>query len=164
MMTNSTPLVELKLRDLVDTATVAGVLAPHLQATDIVALDGDLGAGKTALARALINAIPGTVEDVPSPTFTLVQTYTRGLLEIWHFDLYRLDDPDEVWELGVDDAFSDGVSLIEWPEKMGPYLPKRRLLVTITPDPDGMTRRMTLTGDDAWAKRLTACDWQGLNV
>ena len=164
MTIHSTPLVKLRLRDLDDTTAVASIIAPHLQTTDIVALDGDLGAGKTTLARALINAMPGATEDVPSPTFTLVQTYTRGALDIWHFDLYRLEDPDEVWELGIDDAFSDGVSLIEWPDKLGPYLPKRRLLVTMAPDSDGMARHMTLTGDNTWAKRLSICDWRGLNV
>ncbi len=164
MLPSSNPLVDLRLRDLDDTATVGQILAHHLRAKDILALSGNLGSGKTALARALINAFPGPPEDVPSPTFTLVQTYTRGGTEIYHFDLYRLEDPEEAWELGIDDAFSDAISLIEWPEKLGPYLPKRRLLVTMSSDRIEGSRRMTLVGDEMWAARLEACDWRGLDV
>lgn len=101
------------LPDEAATAALAQLLAPLLRQGDVLALQGDLGAGKTTFARALINALEGPVEEVPSPTFTLVQTYQRGELEIWHFDLYRLEDPEEAWELGIEEAFSEGVSLIE---------------------------------------------------
>jgi len=129
-------------------ARLAAVLAPG----DIVALDGTLGAGKTAFARALINALPGPAEDVPSPTFTLVQTYPRGDLEVWHFDLYRLEDPEEAYELGIEDAFADAVSLIEWPDRLGGLLPAGHLKVTMTGD--ASRRRFVISGNARWAERL----------
>lgn len=134
------------------TATFAAKLAGLLKPGDIVALDGPLGAGKTALARALINALPGADEDVPSPTFTLVQTYHRGDLEVWHFDLYRIDNPEEAFELGIEDAFADAVSLIEWPDRLGSLLPTKHLRVAIAEAGGG--RRITVNGDAAWAARL----------
>lgn len=129
-------------------AQLAGVLSPG----DVIALDGTLGAGKTAFARALINALPGPAEDVPSPTFTLVQTYTRGDLDIWHFDLYRLEDPDEAYELGIEDAFADAVSLIEWPDRLGTLLPGGHLNVKIIES--GTGRRIVFSGNSKWTERL----------
>lgn len=110
-----------------DTANLAHKLKPLLKKGDIIALYGTLGVGKTAFTRALIQSeIPD--EEVPSPTFTLVQTYTLNEGELFHFDLYRLETPEEVYELGIEDAFSDGISLIEWPEKMGYILPYKKIL------------------------------------
>lgn len=145
-------IASLNVADESGTAAFAARLAGVLKPGDIVALDGTLGAGKTALARALINALPGDREDVPSPTFTLVQTYERGGLEIWHFDLYRLEDPDEAFELGIEDAFADAVSLIEWPDRLGTLLPARHLSVRIEEIPAG--RKISVSGDDAWRERL----------
>jgi len=136
------------------TADFAAALAPFLKPGDVVALDGDLGAGKTAFARTLINALPGEPEDVPSPTFTLVQTYERGGMEIWHFDLYRLEAPDEALELCIEDAFLDAVSLIEWPDKLGPLLPRGVLRVTLSNGATETAREIALSGDDNWAERL----------
>lgn len=146
--------VELILKNETDTGRVAGLLAQTLKAGDIVALTGDLGAGKTAMARAMINALPGAPEDVPSPTFTLVQTYNRGGLELWHVDLYRLEDPEEALELGLEDAFVDAACLIEWPERLGPYLPRRHLRVTLSHRGDESMRHLKIDGDAAWAERL----------
>lgn len=148
------PNVSLSIESEADTACAARLLAPLLNAGDTVALEGDLGAGKTAFCRALINALPGEAEDVPSPTFTLVQTYERGDLEVWHVDLYRLEDPDDVLELGLEDAFHDALCLIEWPERLGPYLPRRRLRATLSIGAQEGARTLTLSGDDAWAARL----------
>lgn len=145
-------IVAFDVADESGTAAFAGRLAGVLKPGDIVALDGTLGAGKTALARALINALPGETEDVPSPTFTLVQTYVRGDLEIWHFDLYRIEDPEEAFELGIEDAFSEAVSLIEWPDRLGTLLPSKTLNVRIDEIPAG--RRITLSGNDDWRARL----------
>ena len=116
------------LRDEEATVAFARDLAPCLVRGDILALEGTLGAGKSFLSRAVINALPPAAgaphrEDVPSPTFTLVQVYERIPCAVWHFDLYRLHRPDEVYELGIDDAFCDGLSLIEWPERLGSLLP-----------------------------------------
>ena len=150
-----TPLAHLKAAGLAETEAIARRLAPQLRAGDVVTLDGGLGAGKTAFARALINALPGAPEDVPSPTFTLVQTYPRGDLEVWHFDLYRLEDPEEAFELGIEDAFVDAVSLIEWPDRLGPYLPKAHLRVTLTEGETEAMRDITFSGDTTWAERLS---------
>lgn len=146
-------IADISVADESGTAAFAARLAPLLSPGDIVALDGTLGAGKTALARALINALPGPAEDVPSPTFTLVQTYDRGELEIWHFDLYRIEDPEEAFELGIEDAFADAVSVIEWPERLGHLLPARHLNVLISETESG-SRRIVVRGDDRWAARL----------
>lgn len=142
------------LPDEAATAALAQLLAPLLRQGDVLALQGDLGAGKTTFARALINALEGPVEEVPSPTFTLVQTYQRGELEIWHFDLYRLEDPEEAWELGIEEAFSEGVSLIEWPDRLGSALPPERLELSLRHVDEG--RRADLTGHGDWAARLEA--------
>ena len=97
----------------------------------MIALKGELGAGKTSFARAFIRARGGDDDEVPSPTFTLVQIYELPGATIWHFDLYRLRDPEEAWELGIEDAFRDGISLIEWPERLGALLPARRLEIAL---------------------------------
>lgn len=156
MATISEIITQRTLKNEADTRAVATELSEHLKVGDIVALDGTLGAGKTAFARALINALPGIAEDVPSPTFTLVQTYQRGDAEIWHFDLYRLDDPEDAFELGIEDAFADAISLIEWPDKLGPYLPSRHLRVILAQGIELDTRILKIVGDAAWCDRLAA--------
>lgn len=103
-----------------DTAAIALRVAFLLHLGDIILLKGELGAGKSTFARALIKALCGEMTDVPSPTFTLVQTYEAPSFTLWHFDLYRLKDPQEIYELGIEEAFRCGVSLIEWPERLGP--------------------------------------------
>src|SRR4051812_29949378 len=107
---------ETVLPDEAATAALAGRLAPLAARGDVVALTGALGAGKTSFARGFIAARAGRPIEVPSPTFTLVQTYDLPSGPIWHFDLYRLERPDDAIELGIDEAFADGISLIEWPE------------------------------------------------
>ena len=117
-----------EITTLEQTQKLAQSLASLLQVGDIVALYGTLGVGKTAFTRFLIQFLCGEQEDVPSPTFTLLQTYDTDDFSIYHYDLYRLKQPDEVFELGIEDAFYDGVSLIEWPEKMGNFLPEKKVL------------------------------------
>ncbi len=141
-----------------DTKKVALALAPLLQTGDIIALWGTLGVGKTAFSRHLIQHMSASQEDVPSPTFTLLQTYDTPDFPIYHFDLYRLDKPGDVYELGIEDAFVEAVSLIEWPEKMGKLLPSSRRL-NIQIDVDGTTRIFTFNSTDpSWQKRLE--EWQ----
>ena len=106
-------------------------LAALAKTGDVIALKGELGAGKTSFARAFIRALGGT-GDVPSPTFTLVQVYELATATIWHFDGYRLRHPEEAWELGIEDAFADGISLIEWPERFGAFVPARRLEIGLS--------------------------------
>jgi tRNA threonylcarbamoyladenosine biosynthesis protein TsaE len=105
------------------TAALARRLAPQLRAGDVILLEGPIGAGKTHFARALISARlerAGRAEDIPSPTYTLVQTYDDGTTEIWHADLYRLTGPGEVVELGLSDAFDTAICLVEWPDRLDP--------------------------------------------
>ncbi|GEO80931.1 tRNA (adenosine(37)-N6)-threonylcarbamoyltransferase complex ATPase subunit type 1 TsaE [Pararhodospirillum oryzae] len=151
-------------RDLIlpddDATTRLGAgLARLARAGDVIALWGDLGAGKSTLARGAVRALTTPGEDVPSPTFTLVQTYDPtepGRPPVWHFDLYRLDDPEEALALDLDDAFAEALSLIEWPERLGVYLPDSRLDVALRPRPSGETgreARLVPQGGD-WDQRL----------
>lgn len=110
-----------------DTDAIARALAEDAKPGDVVCLSGPLGAGKSVFARGFIRALCGHDTDVPSPTFTLVQTYEGRTGPIAHFDLYRLEDPNEVLELDWDDAIGSAICLIEWPEKAGSFLPSRRI-------------------------------------
>lgn len=141
------------------TSRLAARLAPHLRGGDVVGLEGPLGIGKTTLARALIRACLGRAgrqEEVPSPTFTLVQTYElmAGARVLYHFDLYRLTRPEDAYELAIEEAFADGISLIEWPERLGPLLPHDRLSIALAPGKRPNARQARLVGHGAWAARL----------
>ena len=126
---------------------------PRNTGSCIIALKGELGAGKTVLARAFIRA-RGNPEEVPSPTFTLVQIYDAITTQIWHFDLYRLRTPGDAWELGIEDAFTSGISLIEWPERLGSLLPERRLEVSLSYGDNSAARRALLDPSKEWQSRL----------
>src|SRR5271169_6559521 len=142
--------------DLPDEAATAGFAAQisALAATgDIIALKGDLGAGKTSFARAFIRA-RGSTEEVPSPTFTLVQVYELSPAAIWHFDLYRLKSPEEAWELDIEEAFAEGISLIEWPERLGTLLPRRRLEIEFLFGHQPDSRRVLIDVGEGWQQRL----------
>ena len=106
------------LADEAATQQLGRTLAGSLQPGDALCLTGPLGAGKSTLARALIRALTTPDEEVPSPTFTLVQFYETAAFPLAHFDLYRLSDPDEVYEIGLDEALDGGVALIEWPQRL----------------------------------------------
>lgn len=142
------------LPDEAATSALAARLAPLTRRGDVLALQGDLGSGKTAFARAFINALPGEREEVPSPTFTLVQIYPRGDREVWHFDLYRLEDPEEVFELGLEEALAEGISLIEWPERLGSGLPRGALTLRFSQGAAPTARRIEIRGGAAWDARL----------
>jgi tRNA threonylcarbamoyladenosine biosynthesis protein TsaE len=150
----------VRIVDLPDenaTSALAARLAAMARTGDVIALQGELGAGKTSFARAFIRARGGD-EAVPSPTFTLVQAYELPGGTIWHFDLYRLRAAEEAWELGIEDAFRDGIALIEWPERLGSLLPKRHLHVALAFGATPEARRATLSGDSDWAARLAGMD------
>lgn len=132
-------------------ARFAAALGTRLGAGDTVLLEGPIGAGKSFIARALIQSLmagEGSVEDVPSPTFTLVQTYSCGPIEVWHADLYRLGDESEVAELGLEEAFDTALCLVEWPERLGSARPHDALLLSLDPDPATDARRISLTFHD----------------
>ena len=136
--------ISIELPNEAATAALARRLAPALRPGDTVALSGDLGAGKTAFARALIRASTGSDAEVPSPTFTLLQTYDAPVRRIYHFDLYRIVTPDELTEIGWDEALSDGIVLVEWPDRAGPLLPKRRLDIAFAFGDGPGVRRATI--------------------
>jgi tRNA threonylcarbamoyladenosine biosynthesis protein TsaE len=115
-----------------DTAALGATFAKTLSHGDIVLLTGDLGAGKSVFCRAIVRTLMEQPElDVPSPTFTLVQTYDTPTATLWHFDLYRLKDAEEIYEIGWEDALSGGVVLVEWPDRLGGYAPQKSIHVNI---------------------------------
>ena len=141
----------MKLADETATARLGAAIAMRLAKGEAVCLSGPLGAGKSTLARALVRALTTPSEDVPSPTFTLVQFYEGQGLKVAHFDLDRLSNPDEAYEIGLDEALEDGAAVIEWPERLAGRLPPDRLDVEIEFSGDGRAARLTPHG--AWEGR-----------
>jgi tRNA threonylcarbamoyladenosine biosynthesis protein TsaE len=137
----------LFLADEAATQGLGRALAAVLRPGDAVCLTGPLGAGKSTLARALIRALTSPDEEVPSPTFTLVQFYETAAFPLAHFDLYRLSDPDEAYEIGLDEALDHGVALIEWPERLEGRLPATRLDIDIALDGDARRAVLVRHGD-----------------
>ena len=148
----SAPPLEIALAAEADTRALGRAIARHVRVGDCIALEGGLGAGKTTLARGLIQHITGSAEEVVSPTFTLAQLYD-GPLPIWHFDLYRLENPLDALELGLEDALTEGVVLVEWPERLAHLVPRRRLEVGLALGLDN-GRIARLAGDSTWKARL----------
>lgn len=151
------PSLSRPLADAAATDRLGQALAAVLRPGDVILLHGEVGAGKTALSRALINALRARAglasEDVPSPTFTLVQTYDVGDFDVWHADLYRLTGPDAVIELGLDTAFEEALCLIEWPDRLGQDRPGGAIDLTLT-YADGEARAATLTAPPEALARL----------
>lgn len=138
------------------TSDLAALLAPVLSAGDVILLHGDVGAGKTHFARALIQSVLGLAEDVPSPTFTLVQTYPAGDFDVWHTDLYRLTSVQEIEELGLVEAFETDVCLVEWPDRLGPLTPEHALTLTLeTGTCDDMRVINARWADPKWCDKLS---------
>ena len=149
----------LAMTGLSDTERLARLLAGLLRRGDAIMLQGGLGAGKSTLARALIRALTTPEEEVPSPTFTLVQIYPTCDFDLYHFDLYRLTDPGEAYELGLEEAITDGAALVEWPERLNDDRPGDRLDLEILAadadsDLENGPRRVILSGHGSWAARL----------
>ena len=140
------PTFSFSLPDEAATERLGAALAGRLRPRDVVALQGGPGVGKTTLARAILRAAsgdPGLI--VPSPTFTLVEVYDTRRGAFWHFDLYRLETPEQVFELGWEEARTDGIALVEWAERLGVLLPTGRLTVTLAMEGEG--RHADLQGD-----------------
>ncbi len=152
--------VALNLSGVAATEALAGRVAALARRGDMIGLRGDLGSGKTVFARAFIRARAAHAgapppNEVPSPAFTLVQVYEMPEAPVWHIDLYRLEKPEEAWELGIEEAFSDGIALLEWPERLGRLAPAERLEVAldfVPGKPDARCARLVGHGD--WARRL----------
>lgn len=140
------------------TEALAAALAPLLRPGDLVLLQGVLGAGKSFLARALIRALADdSFAEVPSPTFTLVQSYETPAGEVWHADLYRLSDPEEIVELGLEDAFETAICLLEWPDRLAPHWPNHALCLRLeVPPATTGARRVTVAAppESDLARRL----------
>ncbi len=143
-------MIEFLLPDLNATRSLARRMAPLLSAGDIIGLAGPLGAGKTTFARALIETLveiggAGNLGEVPSPTFTLVQVYETGAVPVWHFDLYRLERPEDAIELAIEEAFACAISLVEWPERLGDLMPGAWLKMNLDRETD-ISRRAVFHG------------------
>ncbi|MBT6119243.1 MAG: tRNA (adenosine(37)-N6)-threonylcarbamoyltransferase complex ATPase subunit type 1 TsaE [Rhodospirillaceae bacterium] len=151
------PLV-LDLPDEAAMAALARRLADLARPGDTIALDGDLGTGKTSFARAFIraraSASGGAVGEVPSPTFTLVQIYDLPGGAIWHADLYRIGDPSEAIELGLEDASTEGILLVEWPDRAPGALDPDRLRIAISFGVADDERIVEIEGGLSWRDRM----------
>jgi tRNA threonylcarbamoyladenosine biosynthesis protein TsaE len=150
--------VTVPLADQAATGRFAARVAAQLAPGDLVCLSGSLGTGKTVFARGVIDALAAKFEtpvgEVPSPTFTLVQLYDFPAFMLYHFDLYRIERAEEVFELGIEDALAEGVSMIEWPEKMAALLPTERLDIDLQQGPAENARIATMMPHEGWVARL----------
>jgi tRNA threonylcarbamoyl adenosine modification protein YjeE len=140
--------MSVELKDEAATAALGGRIARGLRPGDAVLLAGELGAGKTALARSILRAL-GVKEHVPSPTFTLVQPYETQTLAVRHFDLYRIEAPGDLDELGLEDALSDGAILVEWPERATSRLPEDALRIHLRATGEN-SRAADISGPARW--------------
>ena len=147
-------MIQVALPDEAATQRLGRMLSRALRPGDALCLTGPLGAGKSTLARALVRALTTPEEEVPSPTFTLVQFYDGPDFPVAHFDLYRLTDPDEAYEIGLEEALEDGAALIEWPQRLQGRLPADRLAIDITPmGDDGQARRAVIVAHGTFEGR-----------
>lgn len=156
MVPQTNHALTIEIDGVESTETLARRLSGLLLKGDVVMLQGPLGAGKSVFARAVIRGLGWRRDEIPSPTFTLVQQYELPVAMVWHFDLYRLEIPDDVFELGIEDAFYDGISLIEWPDRLGGYVPQEYLNVAISFVQGETSRHIQLNGTGNWPDRLQA--------
>ena len=157
MVNNCNVPVLVNLVDIAAMDRFAARLAKELKPGDVVGLSGNLGMGKTVLARSTIRVLAATYEisvtDIPSPTFTLVQQYDFPPFSIFHIDLYRIEEAKDTLELGIEDIFANDVSLIEWPERLGLYLPPNRLHLTHLPGDHDNARILQIDKFGSWQDR-----------
>lgn len=147
--------MNVKLHNLKATQTLACKLADQAQPGDVVLLSGILGSGKTSFARAFIQHLSNATPDVTSPTFNLIQTYATTKGELWHCDLYRLEDEDELYNLGLEEMLGNVITLVEWPDMIRPMLPNNALEISFAIESED-ARTATLTAHGTWHERLAA--------
>jgi tRNA threonylcarbamoyladenosine biosynthesis protein TsaE len=149
-------LSSMTLHDLAATRTLGQRVSTQLMTGDVVFLVGDLGVGKTTLARAIIQTLC-EVQEAPSPTYTIVQTYdTLSGGALWHADLYRIEDTNEIDQLGLEDAYNDAIALIEWPDRLGTKVPASRLEISLSSRGENSetARRAKIVGFGDWESRI----------
>lgn len=152
---SATTALAIDLPNEAATAHLARRLARRAERGDVIGLKGALGSGKTSFARAFIRSLGDGAEEVPSPTFALVEVYAfAGRPPVWHFDLYRLSAPEQAYELGIEDALAEGISLIEWPERLGALMPDEHLVIALAAGATATARQARLSGSAAWASRI----------
>ena len=149
---------KIEIKNEEDMGGLAKTIGDILQVKDFVALRGDLGAGKTSFSRSLIRSLGQNDQEVPSPTFTLVQFYELAKFTLWHFDLYRIKHPEEIYELGWEDACHDGVVLTEWSENLGKLIPEDRIEIEIFFTGKDGERIVTIKGLGAMEERLNGAN------
>ncbi len=145
----------LELPTIEDTKRLAAEIAALSKVGDVITLRGELGAGKTEFARAFIQACGDKNMEVPSPTFTMVQTYDLPRFTLHHFDLYRLTAAEDVFELGLEEALAEGVTIIEWPEIIAGIALANRLDLHLSFKPQTQLRQVEITPDASWQSRLS---------
>ena len=147
--------VQLRMESPEKTSQFAQAIGRSLGPGDVILLEGGVGAGKTHFARCLIQSLLNAPEDVPSPTYTLVQTYETSVGEVWHADLYRLTDISEIDELGLSQAFADAICLIEWPDRLGDQAPDKALYLRFETSGKDEERRVSMSWSaPIWDKKL----------
>ncbi|MGB1875860.1 MAG: tRNA (adenosine(37)-N6)-threonylcarbamoyltransferase complex ATPase subunit type 1 TsaE [Rhodospirillaceae bacterium] len=149
-----TPVSILRIETEKETLALGAALAKLAQSGDVITLSGPLGVGKTTLSRGFIIERIGSEIDVSSPTFTLSHVYDLTTPPVWHFDFYRIDTPEDVEELGLDEAQADGISLIEWPDRAAAWLPAERLDITMAAMTDSDARTATMSASPKWMSRM----------
>ena len=142
------------LNNIEETKLFAKTIAKYLNLGDVITFRGNLGSGKTSFIKYLIENLAQEPIEVTSPTFNLLHIYKFNNIEVWHFDLYRLKNATEAFELGIEDAFTYGISLIEWPEAISSILPKNRLEIELSFTTTEEARIVNLTGSSKWVDIL----------
>ena len=153
-MTKSSVIFTTCCKTETDTALLGAKLAPIMKKGDVIALEGPLGSGKSVLARGFIRSLCGQDTIVTSPTYNLVQVYVCSVFEVWHCDLFRLEEKDEIFEVGLDEAFENAVTIIEWPSQLGCWLPDRRLRISFKGEELDGARCIVFEGNSRWQMRL----------